>query len=93
MKQSITNISIQFHGTTKGKRKVVFQSQRIDQLAGHVYLDQSQVDRFTIQALSVTREFKNVQKVQLCTNFGENDGEMTMVELFPKQRFNILSNI
>ena len=89
MKQLITNVSIQFYGTAKGKRKVSFQSIRLEQLLEHVKLDESQVEAFKPKVMSYIETFKNVSKVQLCVNHGENDDGMTMIKLLPEQRINL----
>lgn len=88
MKQDITNISIHFQGTSKGKRKIAFQSERVAQIDGHLTFTPDDFNRYerNAKALIVDRGYKNVTKASLCVNHGYNDGDITMVQLLPKQR-------
>lgn len=87
MKQLITNISIHFQGTAKGKRKIDFQSERLSQREGHVLLTPEEFNNYERNAWKLLDDcgYKNISKVRLLVNHGENDGEMTMIQLLPKQ--------
>lgn len=71
MRQNITNISVSFIGIAKGKRK-----------ERHEMLNQ-----YERQAWSIidAQGFKNVKTGKLVVNHGAHDGEMTMIQLLPKQ--------
>ena len=88
MKNKITNISVHFSGCAQGKRKNIFQSERIDQISDHVLLSPDQITDYERKAFSFLHEkkYKNISKTYLCVNFGENDNEMTFIQLLPKQR-------
>jgi len=88
MKEQITNISIHFQGTAKGKRKIVFQSERIDQLQGHVTLTPEDFNSYERKAWALIDSlgYKKAARASLNVNFGHNEDNMTMVELFAKQK-------
>jgi hypothetical protein len=87
-KQDITNVSIQFQGTPKGKRKIAFQSERIEQLQGHTHLTPEQVIDFERKAFQLVdlKGYKNVSKASLAVNHGHNECGMQFIQLMPKQR-------
>lgn len=87
-KQDITNVSIQFQGTAKGKRKVQFQFERIEQLIGHTLLTPEQVIEFERKAYQLvdSKGFKNVSRASLVVNHGHNEGDMTFIMVLAKQR-------
>lgn len=87
MRQDITNISISFIGIAKGKRKERSEMLRLGQLIGHNILTPEMFNQYERQAWSVidSMGFKNVKTGKIIVNHGANDGEMTMIQLLPKQ--------
>lgn len=87
-RQDITNVSIQFQGTKKGKRKIEFQSERIEQLQGHTHLTPEQVTDFERKAFQLVdlKGYKNVTRASLAVNHGHNEDDMSFIQLIPKQR-------
>ncbi len=87
MKQDITNITILFKGTAKGKRKIDIQSERLDQLTGHVLLTPDQFNDYERKAWALleSKGYKNYDAGKINVNHGENEDGMTSVMLLPKQ--------
>ena len=87
MKQNLTNISVSFIGIAKGKRKERNEMLRLEQLIGHETLTPEMFNQYERQAWSLidSMGFKNVKTGKIIVNHGANDGDMTMIQLLPKQ--------
>lgn len=92
MKLEITNVSVFFQGTKKGKRKIKFQSERIIQLENHVLLSPEQFNLYERDAWKLIDllGYKNAFKGSINVNHGHNEDEMTFIQLMPKQKQLIL---
>ena len=85
----ITHVRIQFQGTPKGKRKIDFQSEAVDILQDHVLVNPDQVVDYERKAFKLLsdKQYKNVSRCELVTNFGWDKGEgIISMKLLPKQR-------
>jgi hypothetical protein len=88
MEQPITNVTVFFEGIAKGKRKSVRHSERVMQLDGHLILTPEQFNEYERKAWQWIdgAGFKSVMRASLNINHGHNDGDMTFVQLLPKQK-------
>jgi len=88
MKTLSTTISINFNGTAKGKRKIIFNSEELAQLEGHVELTQDQFEEYEAIAWKKLDAlgYKNANNGSICVNFASEHNGMIIVQLLPKQR-------
>jgi hypothetical protein len=95
MKKEITNVSVYFQGTKKGKRKIEFQSERIAQLDGHLMLTPEQFNEYERHVWNHidSMGYKNFNKGQIKINHGHEEDGMSFIQLLPKQSQLILRRV
>lgn len=88
MRKQVTNISVSFASITKGKRKETNKFERIMQLDGHVIPtpdEMNEIERKAWQYIDSTLPRNKVLTGRIQVNFGEEEGDIVMIQLLPKK--------
>lgn len=85
----ITHVRTHFQGTAKGKRKIEFQSEKVDIIQDHTLLTPEQFNHYerSIWQMLDSKGYKNISRCEIVVNFGWYKGEdITSMVLLPEQR-------
>lgn len=88
MKKEVTNITVFFDGTEKGKQKIKQQSIHLDQRQGHITITPAAFNAYEKDAWRAIDGlgYKNVVSGNISINFGHEDDGMVFIQLLPKQK-------
>lgn len=90
MHNKVTNISVTFNGIKKRARKTTFHVERLDMIYDdkHQVLTPEDFNRYERKAWDLIDSlgYRGVTTGSISVNYGDTDGGILSIELFPKQK-------